>query len=92
MSSESLWNYHREEIDDGFDDDASEGRSCKYKTKILGKNRKSLKIGVAIPLKLISKFQRFLNLPSINCEVELDLLWITNCLQTLCTNSFFIHK
>ena len=56
MSSESLWNYHREEIDDGFDDDASEGRSCKYKTKILGKNRKSLKIGVAIPLKLISKF------------------------------------
>ena len=92
MSSESLWNYHREEIDDGFDDDASEGRSCKYKTKILGKSRKSLKIDVAIPLKLISKFQRFLNLPAINCEVELDLLWMTNCPQTSCPNSFFIHK
>ena len=34
MSSESLWNYHREEIDDD-----SEGRSCKYKTKILGKKK-----------------------------------------------------
>ena len=39
MSSESLWNYHREEIDDDFDDDDSEGRSCKYKTKILGKKK-----------------------------------------------------
>ena len=29
MSSESLWNYHREEIDDDFDDDDSEGRACK---------------------------------------------------------------
>ena len=36
MRSESLWNYYREEIDD-VDDNASDGKSFKYKTKIVGK-------------------------------------------------------
>ena len=32
----SLWNYYRDEIDD-VDDNASDGRSFEYKTKIVGK-------------------------------------------------------
>ena len=35
MASGSLWNYYRQEIDDA-DDNASDGKSFKYKTKIIG--------------------------------------------------------
>ena len=34
MTSGGLWNYHRDKID-GVDDDASNGKSRKYKTKIM---------------------------------------------------------
>ena len=37
MTSESLWNYYRDEID-GVDDNASDDKSFKYKTKIEGKS------------------------------------------------------
>ena len=36
MTSGSLWNYYRDEIDD-VDDNASNGKSLKYKTRIVGK-------------------------------------------------------
>ena len=36
MTSGGLWNYYREEIDDA-DDKASDGKSFKYKTKLIGK-------------------------------------------------------
>ena len=39
MTSGSLWNYYRNEIDD-IDDDASDGRSFKDKTRIVGKSPK----------------------------------------------------
>ena len=36
ITSGSLWNYYRDEIDD-VDDNASDGKSIKYKRKIAGK-------------------------------------------------------
>ena len=36
MTSESLWNFYRDEIDDP-DDNVSDGKSFEYKTKIVGK-------------------------------------------------------
>ena len=36
MTSESLWNYYRNEIND-VNDNASDNKSFKYKTKIVGK-------------------------------------------------------
>ena len=36
MTSGSLWNYYRDEIDD-VDDNILDGKSFKYKTKIIGK-------------------------------------------------------
>ena len=36
ITSGSLWNYYRDEIDD-VDYNASDGKSFKYKTKIVGK-------------------------------------------------------
>ena len=39
MTSGSLWNYYRDEIGD-VDDNASDGKSFNYKTKIVGKTRR----------------------------------------------------
>ena len=36
MISESLWNYYRDEIHD-INDNASDGKSFKYQSKIVGK-------------------------------------------------------
>ena len=45
MTSGSLWNYYRDEIDD-VDDKAADGKSFKYKIKIIGhkKNQNWLKM------------------------------------------------
>ena len=39
MTWGSLWNYYRHEIDD-VDDNASDDKSFKYETKIIGKTHK----------------------------------------------------
>ena len=36
-------------------------------------------VKVVIPLKHLSNFWRGLNIPSINCEVELILTWFKHC-------------
>ena len=41
MTSGTLWNYYRDEIDD-VDDNASDGKSFKYKTKIVAKTSERL--------------------------------------------------
>ena len=46
-----------------------------YDANKVGKN----KIEVVIPLKYLSNFWRSLNIPLINCEVELILTWSKNC-------------
>ena len=86
----SLWNYYRDEPSNPF---SSNSESLKYKTSItentynvgvgeewydankVGKN----KAEVVIPLKHLSNFWRSLNIPLINCEVELILTWSKNC-------------
>ena len=37
-------------------------------------------VKVALPLKHLSSFSKSLNIPLINCEVELILTWYKNCL------------
>ena len=36
-------------------------------------------VKVVVPLKYLSNFWRSLNIPLINCEVELILSWFKNC-------------
>ena len=86
-TSRSLWNYYRHKIDD-VDDNASDGKSLEYKTKIGNTPERSGNDGdanrppvptfiveITIPLKYLSNFWRSLDLPLINCEIELDLSW-----------------
>ena len=76
----SLWNYYRDEPSDSL---SPNSESFKYKTNIAGKtpedNDSLTNAKVVIPLKHLSNFWRSLNIPLINCEVELILTWSKNC-------------
>ena len=93
MTSRSLWNYYRDQVNDSAienDDDNKisnkriTSKSFEYKTKIIGStsNNNMLDAKVVVPLKYLSNFWRFLDLPLINCEIELDLKWTTNCVMS----------
>ena len=79
-TTSSLWNYYRDEPSDPL---SSNSESFKYKTCIAGKtsqdNDSLTNAKVIIPLKHLSNFWRSLNIPLINCEVELILTWSKNC-------------
>ena len=89
-STESLWNYYRDEPSNPL---SSNSESFKYKTSITGNTYNigdgeegydANKVGkneteVVIPLKHLSNFWRTLNIPLINCEIELILTWSKRC-------------
>ena len=90
-TSGSLWQYCKEipAVDDDDDDggiadfngaNATDSFSCK--TKITGKTNDNGRIDVEIivPLKYLSNFWRTLEMPLINCEIELILDWSANCI------------
>ena len=76
----SLWNYYRDEPSNPL---SSNSESFKYKTSIVGKtpedNGSLTNVKVVTSLKHLSNFWRALNIPLINCEVELILTWSKNC-------------
>ena len=77
----SLWQYFRDEPDDNIED----SESSKSKIKITGKtpdddNEKDIEI--MVPLKYLSNFWRTLEMPLINCEVNLILTWSSTCVIT----------
>ena len=75
-----MWNYYRDEPSNHL---SSNTESFKYKASIVGKatedNLSLTKAKVVIPLKHLSNFRRALNIPLLNCEVELILTWSKNC-------------
>ena len=82
-TSGGLWQFKRDEIEghvnltvnaQHFLDNLS---SFKYKSSFIT-NRNSVKI--AVPLKYLSNFWRSLEMPLINCKVELSLKWYENCI------------
>ena len=85
-----MWNYYRDQPSNPL---STNSKSFKYKTSITG-NTYNVGVGeagydankvgkneteVVIPLKHLSNFWRSLNIPLINCEVELILTWFKNC-------------
>ena len=78
-TSGSLWQYFRDEPDDNLEDSES------FKAKITGKtsnddNEKDVEI--MVPLKYLRNFWRALEMPLINCEVNLILTWSLTCVIT----------
>ena len=89
MTSGSLWNSYRDEVKysaneiDNNDNQINSNKtttskSFEYKTKIIGSTLNILDKEVIVQLKYVSNFWRFLDLPLINCEIELDLSWSEN--------------
>ena len=93
-TSESLWQYQREipAVDDNGDivdfNGANSTDSFNFKTKITGQapadnnngnTAGRVNVEIMVPLKYLRNFWRTLEIPLINCEVELILNWSANC-------------
>ena len=82
-TSGSLWQFKRDEIEGDVDLTVNaqhipnNSSSFKYKSSFIT-NRNGVKI--AVPLKYLSNFWRSLEMPLINCKVELSLKWYENCI------------
>ena len=64
--------------------------SCKYKASNVGNtenDRTKNGAKIAAPLKYLSNFWRSLEMPLINCKIELSLEWIDNCVLTTAANA-----
>ena len=60
---------------------ATTSRSFEYKTKLIGStsaDNNKLDAEVVALLRYLSNFWRFLDLPLIQCEIEVDLKWSNN--------------
>ena len=85
-TSGSLWQYYRDEPNDSLTD----SESFKSKIKITGKtpnNDNENDVEIMVPLKYLSNFWRTLEMPLINCEVNLILTWSSTCVITNSTGA-----
>ena len=78
-TSRNLWQYYK----DNANNNSLNSKSFNFKLKITGKtyvagNKKDVKI--AVLLKHLSNFCRNLEMPLINCKINLILNWLENCL------------
>ena len=77
-TSGSLWQYFRDEPNDNL----ANSESFRSKIKITGKNpvnNNEKDVEIMVPLKYLSNFGRTLEMPLINCEVNLILTWSSTC-------------
>ena len=86
-TSGSLWQYFRDEPDDDLED----SETFKSKIKITGKtpnnNNNEKDVEIMVPLKYLSNFWRTLEMPLINCEVDLIITWLSTCVITNSTGA-----
>ena len=93
MTSGSLWNYYKDEVNDAANENnaanqnidnnkTTASKSFEYITNIVGKIpaiASRLDTNVAFPLKYLRRFWRSLDLSLINCEIQLDYSWSNDC-------------
>ena len=85
----SLWNYYRDEPsstigDNNITHSILKSESFDYKASFMENgvthdNLTKNDVKVVVPLTHLSNFWRHLDIPLINCEVELILTWFKNC-------------
>ena len=82
-----MWNYYRDEPNSGAEENINyslkDSKPFDYQTSIVGSvtaaNSTKEVVKIVMPLKHLSNFWRTLNIPLINCEIELILTWSKNC-------------
>ena len=80
-TSRSLWQYFRDEPDDDIEDSESFKSNVKI-TEKTPNNGNEKDVEIMVPLKYLSNFWRTLEMPFINCEVNLLLTWSSTCVIT----------
>ena len=92
-TSGSFWQFKRDEITNNADvSNDNNAISFKFKANLIGnKENNGTKNGVkiAVPLKYLSNFWRSLEMPLINCKVEISLKWYERYLLTAATTATF---
>ena len=88
-----LWQYYKDDPNDNL----ANSESFKSKVKITGKtpnNGNTKDVEIIVPLKYLSNFWRTLEMPLINCEVNLILSWSKDCVITnsTCEGKFAITE
>ena len=88
-TTESLWNYYRDEPNsiigrknNNVNYSIEDSKSFDYKTSIIWKLEgidRTKDVEIFVPLKYLSNFWRTLDMPLINCEINLILTWTENC-------------
>ena len=88
----SFWNCYRDQpnIDVGGENNnvnypMKDSKFFAYKTSITGKLEginTAKDVDVVMPLKHFSNFWRTLDMPLVNCEIDLILLWYAKCVLT----------
>ena len=85
----SLWNYYRDEPKSGAEGNINysikDSKSFDYKTKITGRlegNDTEKEVEIVVLLKHLSSFWRTLDIPLLNCEINLILTWSENYVIT----------
>ena len=90
-TTKSLWNYYRDEPNSDTDNNnithtILNPKSFDYKANFISNvthnNLTKNDVKIVIPLKYLSNVWKNLNMPLINCEVELILSWFKNCVLT----------
>ena len=79
------WNYYRDEpngsVNNGIIYSIIGSKSFDYKENGLAHNNLTKNdVKIVVPLKYLSNFWWSLNIPLINCEIELVLTWFKNCM------------
>ena len=80
-ASGSVWQYYKDDPNKNLVD----SELFKYKVKITGKtpdNGNTKNFEIIVPLKYLSNFWGTLEMPLINCEVNLELAWSKDCIIT----------
>ena len=84
-----FWNYCRDEPNSGLNNNIrysiKDSKSFDYKASItrrLEGNNTEKEVKVVVPLNHLSNFWRILDMPLINCEINLILTWSENCVLT----------
>ena len=83
-TSGSLWQYYKDDPNDNI----VQSESFKSNIKKTGKNPaggNTKDVEIIVPLKYLSNFWRTLEMPLINCEVNLILTWSKDCVISSAT-------
>ena len=94
-TSGSLWHFKRDEIEGNVDltvDDnhiPDNSSLFKYKSSFIT-NRNDVK--TVVPLKYLSNFWRLLEMPLLNCKVELSLTWNPCCVLSNLVGKFDFYN